>query len=359
MRTHKVRAAVLRDGGGPLKIETLELEGPLEDEVLVRLSASGICHTDIGFVDGGAGEPVVLGHEGAGVVEEAGEKVKGLSPGDHVVLSYLSCGSCGPCKKRRPFDCERLFEANFGFSRLDGSNGYWRSDVKGHFFGQSSFATMCLSTKRNIVKVEKELPLELLAALGCGLQTGAGTVMNIFKIKKGQSLAIFGTGAVGLAAVMAGRINGAGPIIGVDIVPKRLKLALELGATHVVDSRDEDTASRIKAVTGKGVDFVLDTTGDLEMSRISSEVLNPGGVAADVTGIASERTLPGGRKAISVIQGNSVPQSFIPKLIRLYKEGLFPFDRLVKFYDFRDINKAITASKSGRVIKPVLKMIGK
>lgn len=358
MRIHKVRAAVLREGG-PLRIETLELEGPLEDEVLVRLAASGICHTDIGFVDGGAGEPVVLGHEGAGVVEEAGKKVKGLSPGDHVVLSYLSCGACGPCKKRRPFECERLFEANFGFSRLDGSNGYWRSDVKGHFFGQSSFATMCLATKRNIVKVEKDLPLELLAALGCGLQTGAGTVMNIFKVKKGQSLAILGTGAVGLAAVMAGRINGADPIIGVDIVPKRLKLALELGATHVVDSAAENTASRIKAITGEGVDFVLDTTGDLEMSLISEEVLNPGGTTADVAGIASEHTLPGGRKTISVIQANSVPQSFIPKLIKLYEEGLFPFDRLVGFYDFREINKAIAASRSGRVIKPVLRMSGK
>lgn len=349
---------MLREGG-PLRIETLELEGPREDEVLVRLSGSGICHTDIGFVDGGAREPVVLGHEGAGVVEEAGEKVKGIAPGDHVVLSYLSCGACGPCKKRRPFDCERLFEANFGFSRLDGSNGYWRSGVQGHFFGQSSFATMCLATTRNIVKVGKELPLELLAALGCGLQTGAGTVMNVFKLKKGQSMAIFGTGAVGLAAVMAGRVNGADPIIGVDIVPKRLKLALELGAAYAIDSRAGDTVSRIKAITGNGIDFVLDTTGDLEMSRVSREVLNTGGTTADVTGIASERTLPGGRKAVSIIQGNSVPQSFIPKLIRLYKEGLFPFDRLVEFYDFKEINKAIAASRSGRVVKPVLKMSGK
>lgn len=358
MRTHKIKAAVLRGSGGPLSIETLELEGPAEDEVLVRLAGSGICHTDIGFIDDWVGEPVVFGHEGAGAVEETGKKVRGVAPGDHVVLSYQSCGACKECKKGRPFECERFFEANFGFARLDGSNGLERSGVRGHFFGQSSFATHCLATMRNIVKVEKDLPLELLAALGCGLQTGAGTVMNVFKLKKGQSMAIFGTGSVGLAAVMAGRICGAEPIIGVDIIPKRLKLSLELGATHAIDSGKEDTASRIRAITGKGADFVLDTTGSYEMSRLSIEVLNPGGTAADVTGTSGAGPLPGGRKAISIIQGDSIPQKFIPKLIKLYKEGLFPFDRLVRFYDFRDINRAVAASKSGRVVKPVLK-IGK
>jgi aryl-alcohol dehydrogenase len=228
--------------------------------------------------------------------------------------------------------------------------------VKGHFFGQSSFATHCLATTRNIVKVEKSLPLEVLAPLGCGIQTGAGTVINIFKVKKGQSVAVFGTGAVGLSAVMAASLQGAYPIIAVDIVPERLGLSLELGATHTVDSHHEYTVSRIRAITGKGVDFVLDTTGSYKMSRLSVEALNPGGIAADVTGIASEGALPEGRKAISIIQGNAVPQSFIPELIRLYKAGQFPFDRLIKYYDFSEINKAITASKNGSAVKPVLRM---
>lgn len=356
MRAHKIRAAVLRKSGGPLHLETLELEGPAEDEVRVAVAASGICHTDIAFVDEWGGEPVVLGHEGAGIVEEIGKKITGIAPGDHVVLSYQSCGACRECEEGRPFECERFFEANFGFSRLDGSNGLARCGVKGHFFGQSSFATHCLATMRNIVKVEKDLPLEVLAALGCGIQTGAGTVINVFKVKKGQSVAVFGTGAVGLSAVMAARLQGAYPVIGVDIISERLKLAIELGATHVIDSHHEYAVSRIRAITGKGVDFVLDTTGSYKMSRLSIEALNPGGTAADVTGTASDGPLPEGRKAINVIQGNAVPQSFMPELIRFYKAGQFPFDRLIKYYDFSEINKAIAASRNGSVIKPVLRM---
>lgn len=356
VRVHKIRAAVLRESGGPLRMETLQLEGPAEDEALVRIAASGVCHTDIGFIDGWAGEPVVLGHEGSGVVEETGKNIRGLKPGDHVVLSYQSCGACRECKKGRPYECERFFEANFGLGRLDGSNGLARSGVRGHFFGQSSFATHCLATLRNIVKVEKSLPLELLAPLGCGIQTGAGTVINIFKVKKGQSVAVFGTGAVGMAAVMAARLCGADPLIGVDVIPERLGLSLELGATHAIDSHHEYAASRIRTITGKGVDFVLDTTGSYKMSRLSIEVLNPGGIAADVTGIASEGVFTGGRKAISVIQGDAIPQSFIPELIRLHEAGLFPFDRLIRYFDFNDINKAIAASRHGSVVKPVLRI---
>ncbi len=337
-----------------MKIKTLELAGPRDDEVLVRLAGSGICHTDIGFIDGGTAMPIVLGHEGAGVVEEAGSKVKGLSPGDHVVLSYMSCGGCAPCKKGHPYDCDRFYEANFGFSRLDGTNALSKSGVQGHFFGQSSFATRCLATERNAVKVGKELPIELLSALGCGLQTGAGTVMNVFRLKKGQSLAVFGTGSVGLAAVMAAKASGAGLIIGVDIVPKRLKLALKLGATDAIDSRSKDVAGRIMEITGRGVDFTLETTGSLELGRASREILAGGGIAADAIGASGEGALPGGRRAVSIIQGDSVPQRFIPKLIGLYKKGLFPFDRLIRFYRFTEVNRAVAASRAGSVIKPVI-----
>jgi len=202
---HKIQAAVLRKKGGPLKIESLEMEGPRDDEVLVRIVASGICHTDISFVDdwSKADGPVVLGHEGAGVVEQIGKSVKGVKCGDPVVLSYQSCGHCRPCRKGYPTDCERFYEANFGFARLDGSNALQRSGVRGHFFGQSSFATHTLATERNLVKVPKNLPLELLSPLGCGLQTGAGTVMNSLAVPAGASIAVFGVGAVGLAAVMA------------------------------------------------------------------------------------------------------------------------------------------------------------
>jgi len=349
-----IRAAVLRTPGRPLKIERLEMEGPRDDEVLVRLVASGICHTDIDFCEGGASGPVVLGHEGSGVVERIGKAVKGIKPGDHVVLSYQSCGRCRPCRRGHPAGCQRFWEANFGFARLDGTN-VLRGGVRGHFFGQSSFATHALATMRNLVKVPKSLPLELLAPLGCGLQTGAGTVMNSLAVRAGAGIAVFGAGSVGLAAVMAARIVKAKTIIAVDINPRRLKLACELGATHSINNRRSDLAASIKAITGGGVDYIVESTADHEMEQFAAELLNPGGKAALLSGASAPGGgLPGGRQVLSVIQGDAVPQKFIPKLIKLYLDGRFPFDRLVKFYDFTKINRAIADSKRGTTIKPVL-----
>ena len=354
-----IRAAVLRRRGGPLSIETIEMEGPRDGEVLVRLIASGICHTDIGYVnewyDASEG-PLILGHEGAGIVEQVGKKVKGFRRGDHVVLSYQSCGACGACRSGRPADCRELYDLNFGFRRPGGGNAYLRSGVKGHFFGQSSFATHALATARNLVKVKKGLPLELLAPLGCGLQTGAGTVMNSLAVKKDASIAVFGTGSVGLAAIMAARLVGAAPIIGIDILPKRLSLARKLGATHTIDSGREDVATRIEDITGSGIDYSVEGTGNDEMFRLSMEMLNRKGTAALLTGASGPGRLPGGRKALSIIQGDAVPQLFIPRLISLYQKGLFPFDRLVKFYDFKQINRAIADSMRGSTIKPVLRI---
>jgi len=355
---HKIQAAVLRRKGGPLKIESLELEGPRDDEVLVRIVAAGICRTDIDFCDDwdDASQPAVLGHEGAGVVEEIGKKVRSVKHGDHVVLSYQSCGRCQSCRKGRPMDCSRFWEVNFGFQRLDGSNALQKSGVGGHFFGQSSFSTHSLATERNIVKVSKNLPLEILAPLGCGMQTGAGTIMNSLAVPAGAAVAVFGTGAVGLAAVMAARIVKASPIIGIDINPMRLQLALELGASHTINNRRDDVAARIAAITGSGVDYVLEITAEPEMFQLAVDVLNPKGSVAIFSGATAPGSLPGGRKALSIIEGDAVPQHFIPKLISLYRAGRFPFDRLIKHFDFKNINDAIAAAKHGDVIKPVLRM---
>ena len=185
--------------------------------------------------------------------------------------------------------------------------------MRGHFFGQSSFATHALATKRNLVKVTKDLPLELLAPLGCGIQTGAGTVMNSLKVRKGTSIAIFGTGAVGLSAVMASRIAGADPIIGVDIKPKRLKLAQELGATQVIDSRKDDVPARIARITGCGVDYVLEITGSPKMYRLAVSVLNPNGVVAIFTGESGRDDLTEGRKTVSVIEGDGAAHALHPQ----------------------------------------------
>jgi aryl-alcohol dehydrogenase len=358
VQMHKIQAAVLRKKNGPLKIESLELEGPRDDEVLISIVASGICRTDIDICDNwdAADTPVVLGHEGAGVVEQVGKQVKNVRRGDHVVLSYQSCGRCRQCKRGHPTDCESFWRLNFGFERLDGSNALQQGGVRGHFFGQSSFATKALATERNIVKVSKRLSLEMLAPLGCGMQTGAGTVMNSLKVSKGASVAIFGTGSVGLAAVMSAHIVGADPIIGVDNKPNRLGIALELGATHVIDNRHDDVVARIKDITGGGIDYVVETTGSRKMHRLAIEVLRPHGTVALLTGESGTGSLPEGRKSLGIIQGDAIPQRFIPKLIALHRAGQFPFDRLVKFYDFREINKAIADSRSGATIKPVLRV---
>ncbi|MFA5183216.1 MAG: NAD(P)-dependent alcohol dehydrogenase [Syntrophales bacterium] len=358
MTIREIRAAVLRKQDGPLKIETLLMEGPQDSEALIRTVASGVCHTDISMVhhwETAAG-PLVLGHEGAGIVELTGKKVKAVRPGDHVVLSYQSCGTCRQCKSGRPTKCRRFYDLNFGFHRPDGSNALEQSGVRGHFLGQSSFSSHILATERNMVKVSKKLPLSILAPLGCGMQTGAGTVMNMLHVRKGESIAIFGTGAVGLAAVMAARVVGAYPIIGVDIAPSRLKLALELGATHVINGRKNDVAAGMKKIVADGVNYVLETTGNSQMLHLAPEVIKKRGTAAFFTGEGVPDFVPKGIKAVQVVEGDSVPQIFIPKLIKLYQSGRFPFDRLLKFYDFKDINRAMKDSLSGKTIKPVLCM---
>jgi aryl-alcohol dehydrogenase len=339
-----------------MAIERLEMEGPRENEALVRMVASGICHTDIDLWQSGHSCPVVLGHEAAGIIECVGKAVKGFRRDDPVVLSYQSCGHCRACKAGRPPHCRRFWELNFGFARLDGSNALEANGVRGHFFGQSSFATYALATERNMVKVSKGLPLQLLAPLGCGLQTGAGTVMNSLAVKSGSSLCVFGAGSVGLAAVMAARIVRANPIIAVDIRPNRLRLAKDLGATHTIDARRSDPIRKIRAVTAGGVDHAVETTGDAAIERAAISLLNPGGKLAHLTGGSTDHDLPGGRRVLSVIQGDAVPQKFIPHLIRLWQSGRFPFDRLVTFYDFPQINRAIEDSRRGVTVKPVLRM---
>jgi len=354
----EIRAAVTRDPARPLESERLELEGPRDDEVLVRIVAVGVCHTDIGMYQhwSPTDQPAVLGHEGAGVVEKAGKNVSRLKVGDHVVLSFASCGHCAQCQSGRPWLCQHFLDLNFGFRRLDGSNALHRSRVRGHFFGQSSFATYSVATEQNAVKVPSDLELAMLGPLGCGFQTGAGTVMNTLAVQRGTSIAIFGTGAVGLAAVMAARIVGADPVIGVDINPMRLKLAVELGATHVIDSQETDVAQAVSRITGIGIDYAVETTGSDLLGTLAVDLLNTGGAAGFLTPGPRPAASADGRRAINVTEGSSAPQVFIPRLIELYRQGQFPFDRLIKLYEFADINAAIADSMRGDTIKPVLQV---
>ncbi|MCG7757054.1 MAG: alcohol dehydrogenase catalytic domain-containing protein, partial [Nitrosomonas sp.] len=238
----KIKAAVVRQKGGPFQIEDLMQDDPRSDEVRVRIVATGMCHTDMVARDQlyEVPLPVVLGHEGSGVVEQIGSHVKKVAVGDHVVLTYMWCGHCKPCLRGDLTYCEQFYALNFNGAREDGSTstfttGNTPEPVHDHFFGQSSFGTFALVHERNAIKVPKDAPLELLGPLGCGIQTGAGAVMNALKVNPGSSFAAFGGGAVGLSAVMAARAAGATIIISVDVVPSRLALAMELGATHTIN----------------------------------------------------------------------------------------------------------------------------
>jgi len=366
--TTTFKAAVMRRRARPLKLETLSLDEPRADEVLVRIVATGVCHTDIAMRDDRTDTPVpaILGHEGAGVVERVGAAVRKVKRGDHVVMSFMSCGRCRFCQRGEPSYCEKQFPLNFACAREDASVSAHdrKGSVCNHFFGQSSFATYSLANERNVVKVPKNLPLELLGPLGCGLQTGAGAVMNSLKVGVGDSFAAFGTGSVGLAAVMAARVVGATTIIAVDIVDARLRLAKRLGATHTINARKHDPVAAIMKITGgRGLDYTLDSTG---LARVFSQAVDALGIRGScgyVTGgVKPERKFDArafmakGKRLIAILEGDAVPDVFIPHLIRLYAQGRFPFDKLVRFYPLRQINRAFTDSARGRAIKPIIRM---
>lgn len=362
----QVTAAIATAPETPFEIVELTLDEPRPDEVRVRLVATGVCHTDAIVRDQVYPTPLpaVLGHEGAGVVEAVGSMVGFVSPGDHVVLAPNSCGSCEQCLTGRPAYCADFFARNFAGTRPDGSTAF--SDdgaVSSHFFGQSSFATHANVAARSVVKVDPSLPLELLGPLGCGLQTGAGAVINSLEVEPGSSIAVFGTGAVGCAALMAAAAVGATTIIAIDIVDSRLATALELGATHTINSRSADVAAEIERITsGRGLDYTLDTTGIPAVLRQAAEVLGIGGTVALVgapapgTEVSFEvgGSLLKGWRFRTIIEGDSVPQVFVPQLISLWQQGRFPIEKLTRAFAFAEINEAFEASASGEVIKPVL-----
>ena len=239
----KIEAAVARAKFAPLNFEDLELEQPRHDEVRVRLVATGICHTDIAIRDQTIvpmPQPIVLGHEGSGIVEAVGGSVTKVKAGDRVTLSGDSCGNCPSCQASLPSYCHEFFQRNFGGGRRDGTTPLSIGGEKVHtFMGQGSFATHVVCHDRNVIAVGRDAPLELLGPLGCGVITGAGAVINSLKVGVGKSIAVFGTGSVGLSGIMAAKLVGAGKIIAIDLRDDRLKLAGELGATHIINPSKE------------------------------------------------------------------------------------------------------------------------
>ncbi len=359
----QITAAVLRAADQPYSLEEVTLAEPRPDEVLVRIVGVGMCHTDVlpraeGTI---SPPPIITGHEGSGVVEAVGAEVSDIAVGDHVVLSFESCGACEACTAHRPSACEEFLFRNLLGRRADLTTAVTDArgqEIPSRWFGQSSFATHVLATARNTVVVDKALPLELLGPLGCGIQTGAGSVLIALDVQAGTSIVVFGAGAVGLAAVMAAQVAGATTIVAVDLHQHRLDLALELGATHALAGDDTDLLPRIQELTG-GAHCSLDTTGIPAVSRNALACLRLGGTAALVGAQLDDLVLDTlavvGKTAIWVLEGSADPKTFIPRLIDLWQAGRFPFDRLIEQFRLDQIDEAEEASLSGRVIKPVLR----
>ncbi|MCM2339731.1 NAD(P)-dependent alcohol dehydrogenase [Rhodoferax sp.] len=367
--TTTITAAVVRALKAPMTIEQLELDEIRPNEVRVRMVATGVCHTDAIVRDGvyPAQLPAVLGHEGAGIVEQVGAAVKTINLGDHVVMSAAYCTHCLQCRSGHVAYCENLFAEDFGGRRTsDGTTSlstHQGEQVSSHFFGQSSFATYANVLESAVIAVPKDVPLEAIAFLGCGMQTGAGAILNELRPPAGSSVAVSGSGAVGLAAIMAAKIAGATTIVAIDVHDSRLALAKELGATHTINAKSVDTGKELMRITGdNGVNFILDTTAVPQVLANLAKALSIRGTLA-LVGAARPGTeapfeigasLVRGWTFKTIVQGSSVPQEFIPRLIELWRQGRFPVEKLSKTYQFEEINQAFADSAAGLTIKPVI-----
>lgn len=363
----QITAAISRENEPAPRLEAVELGEPQAGEVRVRIVATGICHTDLmfhgRFGSAFAPKPMVLGHEGAGVVEAVGAGVNGLEVGDHVVLSGNSCGHCPSCHAGRTVYCDHMLKLCWSGGRADGSSPISQcgEHLSGVFFGQSSFATHVIASERTAVKVPRDVPLHLLGPLACGMVTGAGSVLEAFRLRPGQTIAVFGTGGVGLAAVMAARIAGAARIVAIDIDERRLELARSLGASDGLLS-DAGTADALRELQPRGFDFSFITAPPRQVFDTAVACLAVEGTAGFVIDPSEAwapemlHLLTGGRKLQGIIGGNANPKTFIPLLIDYWRKGLFPFDRLITEFRFDQIDQAWEQFRAGKVIKPVLRM---
>ena len=373
----KTRAAVLHEMGlsapyaksEPLKIETLELDDPQRGEVLIRIKAAGLCHSDLSVINGSRARPtpMALGHEAAGEVVEVGEDVTDLKPGDHVVCSFVpSCGHCLPCQEGRPALCETGAKANnegvmlAGGRRLHSENG----DVN-HHLGVSGFAEYAVVSRKSLVKVDPEISFSKVAMFGCAVITGVGAVINTARVKPGSSVAVVGLGGIGLNALLGAIMAGARQIVAVDIHSKKLELAKTLGATDTFDSRSPDVVEEIRAATNGGVDYAFETAGVVQAMKTAYRITKRGGMTVTtglpdpshefsfphVTLTAEERTIKGS------YLGSCVPARDIPRFIELYKRGRLPVDRLLTdTLLLEDINEGFDRLASGEVSRLVVEM---
>jgi aryl-alcohol dehydrogenase len=341
----------------------VQIREPAGDEVLVKIAAVGICHTDISLAERWPATrmPMVFGHEGGGVVEAVGPSAT-VAVGQRVVLTFNSCGSCAQCAAGRPAYCEQSTTLNMRGDRGDGSGALSAagSPIIGSFFGQSSFATYAVARQRNTIPIGDRIDVALAAPLGCSVQTGVGAVLNVLRPVSGESVAVFGAGAVGLSAVMGARIAGCRTIVAVDPVAERRSLATDLGATATIDPTDTPVVEALAELTGGGVTHALDTTAIPAVLADAVKALRITGRLGIVGLGVPKAELPVGLimgKGLTVrgiVEGDSVPQTFIPELVDLHLRGDLPLEKLITRYDFADFDTAWQDARAGAVVKPVL-----
>ena len=345
----------------------VEIDAPKPDEILVKIEAVGLCHTDILARQGlyQLGGDSVLGHEGAGIVEQIGGDVTKVKVGDRVGISFRSCGTCPKCESQLAAYCQEFIALNIMGSRTDGSSTLKTSkqDLRSNFFGQSSFATHALTYETNVVVLPEDLPFEIAAPLGCGVQTGAGTVLNSLNCETSSSLIVTGCGVVGLSAVMAAKINGCQTIIAIEPHEARRQMALEVGATHAIDPNEhEDFEAAIRAIVPNGVNYAVDTTGRKQTLDNLTRCFTTQGTLAivgmtnpeDDFSCSGMQFLASGLTVKGIIEGDSQPDKFIPELIQYYKEGKLPIDKIIKTYRLENIDTAVHEHHIGKCIKAVL-----
>jgi alcohol dehydrogenase len=371
----KTRAAVLTEmekprpyaTSRPLVIEELDLDPPGEGEVLIRIRAAGLCHSDLSTVNGDRPRPMpmVLGHEAAAEVMELGAGVGDLKVGDHVILVFVpSCGQCLPCMEGRPALCEPGAKANAAGTLLSGAIRLSRNGQRVyHHIGLSAFAEYAVVSRRSLVKIDSTLPFEEAALFGCAVITGAGAVINTAKVTPGTSVAVIGLGGVGLMSLLAGRLSGCRQVIALDTLDRKLELGRQLGATHAFKATDPDVVEQVREASAGGVDFAFEMAGSVKALELAYKITRRGGttvtaslphpshtMALPVTNmVAEERTVKGS------YVGSCVPRRDIPRFIALYRQGLLPVDQLMSDrIRLEDINEGFDRLADGGTVRQIL-----
>jgi S-(hydroxymethyl)glutathione dehydrogenase / alcohol dehydrogenase len=364
-----MRAAVLYEPQTPMSIEDVSLDGPKDDEILVQVRATGACHSDYHVIDGswngpGFPLPMILGHEAAGVVEQVGADVRGLGPGDPVVLSFApNCGRCRMCTIGQPHLCSGMRSPAGTFP--DGTRRHRKGDTQINAFGKgmSSFAEYSVVHHSAAIKITPDMPLQGAALIGCAVMTGVGAVLNTARVEPGATVAVFATGGVGLSVVQGAVLANASKIIAVDLLDNKLDYASTVGATHTINSSKQDALAIIRELTdGQGVDYAFDAIGDSRVSRMCYDAVRRGGTAVIVgmapTGseIPIPSTIAGEEKIVrGCFYGSSRPAVDVPRLVDFYLRGMLPLDRMItQTYSLDQINAAFDALGRGENARGII-----